>query len=580
MSLKIVLLFKNLAQKLKVSLRRFPEAIVLAVLTTIVLVALNHADFADTHLREVLGRTAMALALGIPLTLCFRMLFEKTEIKNKNIKVLVYFLGAISLVLYYFYLLPDFKINHVTRYIALNVALYCGFAIIPYFGKRPGFEQYVAFLIGQFLITALYSVVLFLGLIATVFTIDQLLFSLPSKIYFDIWLLVVGIFAPAFFLSDVPSHEEDLTGFEYSKVVKALLSFIVLPLITVYTAILYLYFAKILITRQWPVGMVSHLVLWYSLVTIFVSFITYPMRNINRWIKNFLVLIPKFIIPLLIMMFVAIGIRIKAYGVTENRYFVLITGIWALGAIIYLSFVKEKKHVFLVFTLACVAVLAVFGPWSAYSISKLSQKARFEAILERNQMLQNGTITKAPANITDSDKQDLSSIVLYFNRYHDLEDLSYLPQGFEIQAMEDVFGFPADYYYTGSNRYFYFHAQDGMKLLDIREYDYFYDLSPRQNMTGTIGSTLEVTYQPENKRLIIKQLGEEIYNKDLNEIGLKIYSQHKGKDHLSQEQLSFTDANQKLELLYLFRYLGGYAELSSGNVVIDPLEFNLFIKLK
>ena len=97
MSLKIVLLFKNLAQKLKVSLRRFPEAIVLAVLTTIVLVALNHADFADTHLREVLGRTAMALALGIPLTLCFRMLFEKTEIKNKNIKVLVYFLGAISL---------------------------------------------------------------------------------------------------------------------------------------------------------------------------------------------------------------------------------------------------------------------------------------------------------------------------------------------------------------------------------------------------------------------------------------------------------------------------------------------------
>ena len=139
-----------------------------------------------------------------------------------------------------------------------------------------------------------------------------------------------------------------MTGFEYSKVVKALLSFIVLPLITVYTAILYLYFAKILITRQWPVGMVSHLVLWYSLVTIFVSFITYPMRNINRWIKNFLVLIPKFIIPLLIMMFVAIGIRIAAYKqkslfCTNNRY---------LGLSYYFSFVKEKKHVFLVFTLA------------------------------------------------------------------------------------------------------------------------------------------------------------------------------------------------------------------------------------
>ena len=55
-------------------------------------------------------------------------------------------------------------------------------------------------------------------------------------------------------------------------------------------------------------------------------------------------------------------------------------------------------------------------------------------------MLQNGTITKASANITDSDKQDLSSIVLYFNRYHDLEDLSYLPQGFEqVRKMSLVF---------------------------------------------------------------------------------------------------------------------------------------------
>jgi len=573
-------LLKNLAQKLKVSLKRFPEAIALAALTTVVLITLHHVDYANIHLKDVLGRTAMVLALGIPLTLCFRMLFEKIEVKNKNIKLLAYFLGTIGLVLYYFYLLPDFAINHATRYIALNLALYCGFIIIPYFGKRPGFEKYVARLIGQFLITTLYSVVLFLGLIATVFTVDQLLFSLPSKLYMDIWLLVVGIFAPAFFLSDVPPHEEDLTDFEYSKILKALLLFIVLPLITVYTAILYLYFAKILITRQWPVGMVSHLVLWYSLVTIFVVFISYPMRNMNRWIKNFLALIPKLIIPLLIMMFVAIGIRIKAYGVTENRYYVLVTGIWALGANIYLSFVKEKKHVFLAFTLACIAVLAVFGPWSAYSISKNSQNARFEAILERNQMLQNGTITKAPVNITDEDKQDLCSIILYFDRYHDLEDLSYLPQDFEIQAMEDVFGFPVDYYYTGNNRFFYFHLQGDMEPLDIKEYDYFYDLSFRQNITGTMGGNLEVSYQPENKKLTIKQQGEEIYSKDLNEIGLKIYSQHKGKEQLSQEDLSFTDANQKLELLYLFKYLGGQADLSSGNVVIDPLEFYLFIKLK
>lgn len=581
MRTKIKALLTNILQKLVESFKRFPEAILLAAGVTVSLIVINHLPSSEDALSKLLGHIAMVLALGIPLTLCWRVLFEKMATVKSGIRLILYLLSALSLLLYYIYLLPDYEPNTISRYLAVNLALYCGFAFIPYLDKRPGFEQYVVILLRQFLITALYSFVLFLGLVATIFTIDQLLFKLPSRLYVDIWLLVVGIFAPSFFLSGVPAIEENFAEVDYAKILKVLLYFIVMPLIAIYTFILYLYFAKILITREWPVGMVSHLVLWYAMITIFISFIIYPQRTGNRWVDGFLLSIPKLLIPLLLMMFVAMGIRIKAYGITENRYFVLIAGIWTLGSTLYIAFVKNKRNVILVVTLACLALLSVFGPWSAYSVSRRSQYARLEAILDRNNMLQNGKLVKAPSTISEEDRKEISSIVLYFDRYHKLSDLKFLPEDAQIDSLEKRFGFPIEYYYAGDEQYFYLRAENNTTPLLIRDFAYFYTFEPGMDKTAKQeNSPLEVTYRWEDKKLVIKQQGEEIYSKDFNEIGEKLYLANKEKGVLSQADLSFSDENEKLQLLYVFKYLSGYEKRSTGEVTIDPPEFYLFVKFK
>ena len=64
------------------------------------------------------------------------------------------------------------------------------------------------------------------------------------------------------------------------------------------------------------------------------------------------------------MMFVAMGIRVSAYGITENRYFVLAAGLWVTGSMLYLIFAKRPRNVFLPASLALVVVLSVYGPWS------------------------------------------------------------------------------------------------------------------------------------------------------------------------------------------------------------------------
>ena len=71
------------------------------------------------------------------------------------------------------------------------------------------------------------------------------------------------------------------------------------------------------------------------------------------------------------MMFISMGIRINAYGVTENRYFVIVGGLWVTGSMFYFAVKKNTANIRIVLAAGLVALLAVFGPWSAYTLSNL-----------------------------------------------------------------------------------------------------------------------------------------------------------------------------------------------------------------
>src|SRR5690606_32311453 len=152
---------------------------------------------------------------------------------------------------------------------------------------------------------------------------------------------------------------------DYSIVLKVLLLYIVIPLLTAYTAILYIYFIKIIISWEWPIGLVSHLVLWYALIVTAVLFLITPMRDENKWANIFSKWMPIIILPILIMMFISMGIRINAYGVTENRYYVVVMGLWIFGIMVYYSLVKKPLNILLPTTLAVIALLSVLGPLSS-----------------------------------------------------------------------------------------------------------------------------------------------------------------------------------------------------------------------
>lgn len=395
-----------------------------------------------------------------------------------------------------------------------------------------------------------------------------------GKLYIDIWLVTIGIFAPAFFLADIPQREDKLYIENYSKVFRVLLLYIILPIIIIYTAVLYAFFVKILLTVKWPKGIVSNLVLWYSIISTLVIFFIYPLRNKDRFVNYFISVFPKFIIIPLVMMFIAMGIRIKAYGITENRYFVLVAGLWVTGCMIYYIFSKNIRNIILTVSLAAVMVISVIGPWSSYSVSKYSQNNRFETILKLNGMIADAGTIKPSQELPPDAKEELTSILYYFKRNHKLSDLSLLPEDFTMEHMAEVFGFEP---FRGiDSQYFSLNAVEDEGLIDIKGYDYFVDIYPYQfTWHASPESSLNITYSQTEHQLNISNKGEVIYEKNVADIARNIYNKNEGKETLKKSEMLFTDENENIKVLYVFNHINGKKD--ENRVDIEFIEFKLFI---
>lgn len=577
--MKIIQGIKNILSRLYGSLKRFPATVLLSASVCTVLIAISEINPKEYTLRKI----AMVLAIGIPLSLCIKLFFEKKEKVNKLKVMASYALGALLLVLYYFFLLKDFKMVAITRYIGVTIALYLGFIYIPYFSRREKFERYVITLFTSFFITVLYSMVLYLGLSAILFATDKLLgIVIKEKVYYYTWLIVVFIFAVSYFLSQIPLKEEEQHSKPYPKLLKILILYIVMPLLSAYTTILYIYFCKIILTSKWPINIVTNLVLWYSIITAIVLFFITPIKEENKWGNSFLRFFPKIILPILIMMFISIGIRINAYGITEKRYYVVILAIWVFTIMLYYSFAKKIRNIILPFSLSIIAILSVFGPLSSFTISKFSQNNRLEKILIKNNMMKDNKIQPS-TNISTEDKIEVSSILNYFDNTHSLKEVKNLPENFKIDNMNNVFGFPSESGNNNfSNEYFYFRRENG-DVIDVKGYDYLIDNNSIMQGTKTKDDKLDLYYDYNSNTFKLKISGKEAYSKNLNAFIKNVSNKYKsqfGKDTIPSKEMTLVDENEEVKIKFIFISISGQNNQSLQNMNAKELEFYVLIKIK
>ncbi len=589
--MKLKKLLMDLVYRFSVSFKRFPVPMFFAVATVVLLMILNHVDYHQTELMEDLGRMAMATALGLPMSLIVKIFWEGKGNRQFIHEALSYIGVVVLVVLAYFFLLDEMDMVQGTRYTAYMLALFLVFLLIPYRKQQEGFESYVVKLFTSFFITYLYSVILFGGLAAILGAIDVLFeVDLDHKLYFDMFLIVAGVVAPAVFLAEVPVSHEDMNTFEYSKVLKVLMLYIVMPLIVAYTTILYAYLIRLLLIREWPRYMVSNLVVWYGIVTAIVIFLIVPLREDHAWARTFSRFMPFAVAVPFAIMFTAMGIRINAYGLTEPRYFVVVTALWLVVAMVhYVVFHKKANHWLVVALLAAVALLSVTGPWSAYSLSKWSQSGRYDRLLVQHQLLDESGQIQQNTQVPEEAQEDISSIINYYERYHDVEDLTGIPEDFIMQDMEQLFGFEPIYDYGvpwEGNEYFYLSSREDTKAISIEGYQY-YTFVP-----GYFGRQFQgeeevlqgysARFNHERRELEILYNDELLYKKTLREMVTPII-ERVGINHpepVNREEMTYFDENSEIKMMAVFRHMNGYMNKNNDEPEIEGLEIDLYFTVK
>ncbi|HYM81335.1 MAG TPA: DUF4153 domain-containing protein, partial [Candidatus Limnocylindria bacterium] len=321
----------------------------------------------------------------------------------------------------------------VRRYAQLSIGFHLLVAFLPFLrGREPnGFWQFNRILFLRFCLSAVYSSVLFLGLVIALVAIDKLFkVSVAEVVYSRLWITIAFVFNTWFFLAGVP---RDLPALEerrdYPPGLKVFAQFILLPLVVIYLAILTAYLGRILITGQWPSGWIGYLVSSVAGVGILSLLLVHPIREReeNRWVRGYGRWFYIAMLPAIGMLLMAIGKRIEQYGITEDRYFMAVLSLWLAG--IAVTFIVRRNTGIRVIpmTLCVIAFLTAFGPLGAYSVSRQSQVGRLRTLLERAEV-QPGGAAKAAAPFAV--RRDLSSTLEYLIGTHGERSLSgVLPDG-------------------------------------------------------------------------------------------------------------------------------------------------------
>jgi hypothetical protein len=399
----------------------YPVECIISAIGTVAAIQLSYQS-TDKQWEQLLLKIVMTAALALPsfLAVTIRSRFRRLAVQRKYLE---YALIAAIPVIFFCSIGDSIKTKDVLRFFMLNTLAHLMVSCAGFVnrGSTHAFWQFNKELFLRIVTAAIFSGVLFVGLTGALAALNELFgLHMNGEWYFRLFATIAGIFNTWFFLSSVPQDAGELErDTDYPKVLKVFTQFVLVPLVTIYLAILLAYEAKIIIQWRLPQGWVSHLILAYGVAGILSILLVSPIRSTegNHWIKAFAKWFYVLLLPLVALMFVAIGKRIGVYGFTEERLIVLLLAIWLTAISIFYLLRPNGDIRIIPLSLAIVALLLSFG---AFKISEASQRSRLKNLLVKNGLLINDKATplKEGKKIAFADKKNISSILYYLLENH------------------------------------------------------------------------------------------------------------------------------------------------------------------
>ena len=270
------------------------------------------------------------------------------------------------------------------------------FLLVPIL-KNENKEKYLQSVFVNFVVSSIFATVLYIGISLILATITvlfgfELFYGFVLRFYMYLGVFVFDVLGISFFLSLLKNPGDNLENYDFPYILKMLIKFVITPLIIIYTGILYVYIATVVIFMKLPKGIISRFVLWYIAFSLIIIILITPFAKNDKFLGNFKKYFPYFSIPLIFVSLFAIFQRIYQYGITENRYYVLLLIFWLFFCMI-LYIIKSKVTGVFISLIICL-IIAVYTPFSAEKVSVYSQSQRLKRMLVKYGALKDGKVYK------------------------------------------------------------------------------------------------------------------------------------------------------------------------------------------
>ncbi|RKW36193.1 MAG: DUF4153 domain-containing protein [Leptotrichia sp.] len=586
--------FKNLFPDMKKGIERFPVTVIFGLILFIVTIFSIEGSYYK------LETWIEYLIIAIPFSATVELIREKYfENKNRKFFRAINFFGTILFIFVSKMFFKNYFAGEIINITATILIFYVLFYLIPIVYRNENREKYLQSVVGNQIITIGFALVLFLGFSAIIGTVDVLLVNLSHTLYIHAFVFSSAVFGVIFFVSRLKEKDESLENYALPKIVEILICYILIPLILIYTAILYLYFAKIIFTLKMPKGVVSHLVLWYTAFSLFIIIMVTPITFKNKFAKFYKKFFPMISVPLILLALFSINERIFQYGITENRYLVVILVIWLLFNMILYIVKNDVKWVLISYIFAIL--IAVFSPFNLVTVSINSQNKRLERLLIKNGIIQNGKITNKNDKVSIKSKNEIMSVIDYF--YNNTSELKWK----KIKILGKTYEKPEDFMKViGANDFWRSYESidnqekgviseislkmnDGIKMTEAKGYDYLiYDFSVSYLLDANETKEFDnENYKVvlKNKNLMIKNIQKniEVLNIDLNKIATEVYL--KIKEKAKKQNQSYVELPEN-DLTYLSETKNSKYKIVFSDIhfseedKIDGLNINIYFSEK
>ncbi len=570
----------SLVNKTLETIIRFPLSCIFSLLFAVVLITQVTEDESGLDLLSSYKNILRALFCGVFWFVALKLFAEsrKWSLKRYYVVGIVVFLAIIFQLCFYK--------NSFIPFCFLGAGLFLSIFIAPFLNKKSSNDQIWAFnyhLWYHLCFTILTAVTLFLAIVFIPASL-KFLFAIDFNeiIYFYIWIVIAAFFSPIVAMAGIPNKYDSIEK-DYPSALRIILSYIILPILCIYSVILYGYIIKILIDWSLPKGGVSYMISIFGSAGIIAYLVSYPLHNVPGIIKLFSHNFFKILIAPLVLLGIAIGFRISEYGITEGRYTILLCLVWfVLSVFFVLTKYRQAVVKFIFISIVIVLLLASFGPWGAIGASSSSQVGRLKILLERNHLLAGNQIQAPSQEVSLDDRTKISSIVDYLVDTEKSEELkvwfvnSPNAKDLNYQGVKQIMG-NLGIAYVSPSKYkdnFYFKAKEE-SYIDIAGYDYlvetvFYSDNQliKSIMLDKDKLNLSIKLDPDTNHYIIQINEKDKVVFELNDLG-----------YAEVDSLVLDKKNSNISARLIIKRLNGSFNKDNHKSIISSMDTILLIRI-